>query len=413
MRTLKVGFVGSGFIAQFHAWAMESVRNMEVTGVYSPRSPQPFAAFARSKNLGPATIYPSVTELAKNVDVVAIFSPNFSTLEVMEELVAAKKAGAAVRGVICDKPLGRNMKESMRLVQLAEEGNLLTAYFENQIHMKAIKTQREQLRPQQKSMGPLTLARCAEEHAGPHKPWFWDPTRQGGGVLSDMGCHSIAVGWFVLNPIDKPLTYLEPISVSCDIALLKWGQPYWREKLLREQGVDYSKTPAEDFACGVITFRNPETKQLVKLQFSDSWMYDKQGLRLYMEGIGPGYAFEVNTLQSSLNIFIGDAAASAVANQEAALEKSTASRGLLAVQANEADLYGYIDENKDACESFLAGRHGFLPLSYGLEINRLVMASYMAAEKRQTLDLTDPRIRLELETFVPLVQQGRGAEVLF
>jgi hypothetical protein len=128
--------------------------------------------------------------------------------------------------------------------------------------------------------------------------------------------------------------------------------------------------------------------------------------------MGPGYAFEINTLTSLLQIFIGDAAAEATANSELALEKATASRGLLAVQYNEADLYGYTDENTEMAAAFMAGRDGMLPWSYGLEITRLVLASYMAAERKQTIDLTDPRIQQELETYVPLIAQGRGAEVL-
>jgi hypothetical protein len=198
-----------------------------------------------------------------------------------------------------------------------------------------------------------------------------------------------------------------------DCALLKWGQPYWREKLLRERGVDYSKTPAEDFTTGMVTFRNPETGQLVKAQFTNSWMFEKQGLRLLMDGMGPGYAFEVNTLQSTMTVFIGDAAAEATANAELALEKSTASRGLLAVQYNEADLYGYTDENIEAAAAFSAGRDGMLPVRYGLEIVKLVMAAYMSSEKKKTIDLTDPAVQQELETYIPLIQQGRGAEVLF
>jgi hypothetical protein len=162
----------------------------------------------------------------------------------------------------------------------------------------------------------------------------------------------------------------------------------------------------------MITYKNPETGQLVKAQFTDSWMFEKQGLRLFMDGMGPGYAFEINTLNSSLQIFIGDAAADAVADAETALEKATASRGLLAVQYNEPDLYGYTDENEEAANAFLAGRDGFLPLSYGLEITKLCMAGYMAAERKKTIDLTDPVIQKELETYVPLIQQGRGAEVL-
>ena len=40
------------------------------------------------------------------------------------------------------------------------------------------------------------------------------------------------------------------------------------------------------------------------------------------------------------------------------------------------------------------------------------MAGYMAAERKKTIDLTDPNVQKELETYVPLIQQGKGAEVL-
>lgn len=413
MKTLKVGFVGNGFIAQFQLKAMAQFRSMELSGVLNRSGAETLCAMAQSLGVGEPKIYGSISEMAQHVDAIALYSPNDTRIEAMQEIVAARKKGGRVFGVICDKPLGRNVREARQMVQLAEEGKLLTAYFENQIHMKAISAQLAQLAPQQRTMGPLSLTRSAEEHAGPHMPWFWDPTRQGGGVLSDMGCHSIAVGWYALNPIGKPITFLEPQSVTCEVGLLKWGQPQWRDKLLRERGVDYRKTPAEDFATGVITYRNPETGQKVKAQFTDSWMFDKQGLRLFMDGMGPGYAFEINTLVSPLNLFIADAAASQVADQETALEKSTASRGLLTVQPNEADLYGYVDENLDAAQRFLRGDHGLLPFSYGLEITRLVMASYLSAEKKQTVDLTCTKTRAELESYIPLIQQGKGADQLY
>jgi predicted dehydrogenase len=413
MTVLKLGIVGAGFVANFHARALTQVRNMEVAGITALKGAEALSAYARKQGLGEATVYPSVGEMAKHVEAIAVYAPNFARLEIVEQVAAAVKQGAALKGIICEKPLGRNVKEARRLVELAKEANLKTAYFENQIFMKPIQSQLAQLAPQQKTMGPLALTRSAEEHGGPHEGWFWDPTRQGGGVLCDMGCHSIAVGWYALTPLGKPLTFLQPVSVSADVALLKWGLPQWREKLLKERGVDYTKTPAEDFATGMVTFRNPETGQIVKAQFTDSWMFEKQGLRLFMDGMGPGYAFEVNTLSSSLQIFIGDAAAEATANAELALEKSTASRGLLAVQHNEADLYGYTDENEEAARAFMAGKDGYLPWSYGLEITKLVMAAYMSAEKKKVIDLTDPAVQKELETYIPLIQQGRGAEQLY
>jgi predicted dehydrogenase len=411
---LKLGMVGAGFVAKFHARAIKQVRNIEIAGVVSrtAASAQAFSKMIKDHGLGEGTVYSDVAEMAKHVDAIAIYSPNFTRVETVGKIVEAVKKGAALKGLICEKPLARNVKEARRLVDLANEAKLKTAYFENQIFMKPVRTQLQQLAPQQKTMGPLVLTRSAEEHGGPHEGWFWDPTRQGGGVLSDMGCHSIAVGWYALTPLGKSPTFLQPISISADCSLLKWGQPQWREKLLKERGVDYSKTPAEDFATGMVTFKNPETGQIVKAQFTDSWMFEKQGLRLFMDGMGPGYAFEVNTLNSSLQVFIGDVAAEAVADAETALEKATASRGLLAVQYNEPDLYGYTDENEDAAKAFLSGQDGMLTWSYGLEITKLVMAGYMAAERKKTIDLTDPAVQKELEAYVPLIQQGKGAEVL-
>ena len=223
-----------------------------------------------------------------------------------------------------------------------------------------------------------------------------------------MGCHSIAVGWHLLTPDGKPPRHLVPERVSADVALLKWGQPRWRAELLDRHGVDYSQTPAEDFATGIVTYRNPDTNARVKAQFTVSWMYDKQGLRLLTDGLGPGYALEANSLRSPLEVFIGDAAAASVSDAERALEKATASQGLLAIQPNEPDLYGYTDENVDALAAFRAGRSALLDFDYGLEIVRLTMAAYLSAERGCVVDLTDAATLAELDDYVPAIQQGRG-----
>jgi predicted dehydrogenase len=410
---MKLGMIGAGFVATFHAIALQQVRGVELTAVLKRRGAESLAHFARQQHLGPARLYDRIADMANAVDVLAIYAPNNARVAIMEEIADAVRGGAELRGVICEKPLGRNVAEARRLVSLAAEARLPTAYFENQIHMKPVHKQLEQLAPVQRTMGPLLLARTAEEHSGPHAGWFWDPVRQGGGTLSDMGCHSIALGWYLLTPVGKDVTFLQPQAVSADIALLKWGQPRWREHLLATYGVDYAKAPAEDFATGMITYRHPDTGQRVKAQFTNSWMYDKQGLRLLLEGLGPGYTFEANSLASPLSVFVSDAAAASIADQEAALEKATASRGLLTVQYNEADLYGYTDENADAVAALASGKDARLSWRYGLEITRLVMAAYMAAERKQTIDLSDPAIQQELETFVPAVQQGLGRDVLY
>jgi predicted dehydrogenase len=409
---LKYGIVGGGFVSAFHVRALRQVRGVEVAGLVSRRRPESLAATVRQLGLGEGRIYSSLSEMVPHVDVVAIFAPNFARVEMVEELAEAVRRGAPLRGVICEKPLARNLPEARRMLAAVKPLGIPTAYFENQIFMKSVQAARAQLEPVMAAMGPPLLTRSGEEHAGPHAAWFWDPLRQGGGVLSDMGCHCLAVGWHALTPPGKPPLFLQPVSVSADVALLKWGQPRWREQLQQTYGVDYSRTPAEDYATGIVTYRNPDTGARVKSQFSVSWMFDKQGLRLALEVLGAGYAFEANTLRSPLEVFVGDTAAAGVRDTEAALEKSQASRGLLAVQPNEADLYGYTDEQADAAEAFATGRPPLLDWDYGLEIVRLTMAAYMSAERRATVDLTAPATQRELETFVPLIQQGRGAELL-
>ncbi|MEX2463895.1 MAG: Gfo/Idh/MocA family oxidoreductase [Balneolaceae bacterium] len=413
MKKLKLGFIGAGFIAGFQALAMKQVRNCEISAIYDHTGAPELADYAKRNGLGEPKLYKSIKEMCNHCDAVALFSPNYTRVEIMEKIVDAVKAGAPLKGVICEKPLGRTIAEAERMVELAKDAKLLTSYFENQLHMNSINNALLQLKPQQETMGGFTLARSTEEHAGPHNGWFWDPTQQGGGVLSDMGCHSIAIGRHILTPPGLSPTFLEPVAMQCDTSLLKWGQPKYMKQLKDKYGVDYSKTPAEDFTTGICTFKNPDTGQLVKAQFTDSWMYDKQGLRIWMDALGPGYAMELNTLISPLEIFIGDEAAESVANAETALEKSTASRGLLAVHPNEADLYGYTTEIRDAVNSFLDGKDGLLNFEYGAEVTWLVQAAYMAAEKKKTIDLTDENVRNELKSYRSLISQGRGAEVLF
>ncbi len=412
MQPVRYGIVGGGFITAFQLQALRQIHGVEVVGFVSKDPLDQVVAYTQQHQLGPGRVFSSIREMVPHVDVVAVFVPNFARLAVVEEVVDAVRAGHPLKAIVCEKPLARTLAEARRIIELARSVNLPTAYFENQVHMKALNAARQQLRPVIESLGAPLLVRSNEEHAGPHKGWFWDPTRQGGGVMSDMGCHCLAVGWYMLTPPGKPVNLLRPQSVQADLALLKWGQPRWRQQLLEKYGVDYSKTPAEDFATGMVTYKNPETGVVSKAQFTVSWMYDKQGLRLLCDGLGPGYAFEYNTLKSPLEVFVGDVAADSVADAETALEKSQASRGLLAIQPNEADLYGYTDENLDLVGAVAEGRAPLLDWNYGLEIVRLNLAAYLSAERGTVVDLTDPATCQTLETYVPLIQQGRGAEVL-
>ncbi len=408
---LRIGMIGAGFVAGFHERALLSVRNVEIAGVCAPQGAEQLAKRASEDSLGKTQVFESVESLCPAVDVVGIFAPNFARLEIMDEISKAMKSGAKLKGIICEKPLARNLKEADELVKIAKKLGVPTAYFENQLFMPSMTEARKQIALVEKKMGAVHLSRSAEEHGGPHEPWFWDPTRQGGGVCCDMGCHSIAGGMFMLTPSGKPPNYLMPVSVSANMALLKWGKEPWLSQL-KKRGVDYSKTPAEDYSYVSVTFKDPETGLFGITQATNSWMFDAPGLRLLMEAFGPGYSYTINSLQSPAGLFISDAAASAVTDSELALEKAQATRGALTLQPNEPDLYGYSAEWRNTLAAFEQGKDAMLNFEYGRLITMLIMAAYMSHERKKVIDLTDPKVLEELKTYVPLIQQGKGAKIL-
>ena len=407
---MKVGIIGAGFVANFHVRALHSVRGAEVSAIYALKGAEELRDRAIASGVGSPVVCDSIKDLCQKSEVVCLFLPNFARLEAVKAIVKATGKGGKIQGVIAEKPLARNVAEANEVVGLIQSRGWPTAYFENQIHMPAVINARQQLRAIEKQMGPPNLVRTAEEHGGPHEPWFWDPTRQGGGVWCDMGCHSVAVGEELATPASG--TRLTPLSVTANMGLLKWGNEPWRSRLLK-RGVDYSKTPAEDYACVSFTFESEGGKTVV-VQATDSWMYEAPGLRLNMEMMGPGYALNVNTLNSSSGIFISDDAAASVGNAELALEKSQASRGQLVVQPNEPDLYGYVGEWRDAVSALTKGKSAKLDFEYGARVVKLVMVAYLSHERRETIDLKRGKFldSPELAAYVPLIQQGKGQKIL-
>mgnify|MGYP003508631462 CR=1 FL=1 len=146
--SLRYGIVGGGFLPAFMLRALTQVRGVEVAGLVSRRPPEALARFAREHGLGPARVFGSIAEMVPHVDVVAFFGPNFTRVEAFEQVAAAVRAGARLSGLICEKPLARNLREARRVLELAHEIGAPTAYFENQIHMKSVSAALAQLAAQ-------------------------------------------------------------------------------------------------------------------------------------------------------------------------------------------------------------------------------------------------------------------------
>lgn len=406
-KRLGVGFVGGGFVGRFHVRSWVGVRDADIMGVVTrtQESAEETAALARSLGVGPAKAYPSVTAMVSDpaIDAVWICAPNFTRLAVMEEIVAAvKQGGASLTGIACEKPLGRTSAEARTMLALAREIGVLDGYLENQVFTPAITRGKNILWSRGAELtGPPYLARAAEEHSGPHMPWFWEGALQGGGVLNDMMCHSVEVARFLLTRPGAPRDTLTPMSVNAHTSCLKWQQPHYAAQLEDRSGgrLDYGKRPSEDFARALITYRADDGGERI-VEATTSWCYVGAGLRLSMELLGPEYALSVNSLDAGPKIFFSREVTGSAG--EDLVEKQNAEQGLMPVLSDEEAEYGYTAENRHMVEAFRAGRRPEENFDDGVAVADLLMAAYMSAEQGRTIPFPPDG----LEDFVPAVARG-------
>lgn len=402
---LGIGFIGAGFVTNFHIRSFVGVRNADVVAVMSrtKEKAERSAKLAGDLGVGNAKAYTSLKEMVQdpNVDAVWICAPNHTRIEIMQQLVEFGK-GKLV-GVACEKPLARNVKEAKQMLDLAKRAKFNHGYLENQVFMPVVTRGREILwRRGARTAGRPYLARAAEEHGGPHEPWFWNGKLQGGGVLNDMMCHSIETARFLLQDPDKGPESLTPRTVNCEIATLKWARPEYVRKLqsMYSGRVNYDKAPAEDFARATVMWETDEDHS-VATEVTTSWSFVGPGLRLSVEVMGPEYYMQGNSLQSHLNVFFSREVRGQAG--EDLIEKQTAEQGLMPVVANEEIEYGYMDENRHMVNAFLAGQPPMETFEHGLRVTELLMACYMSAERGEKLSFP-PR---GLESFVPAVTREK------
>jgi predicted dehydrogenase len=410
-RRLGIGFIGSGFMARFHLKSFVGVRDADVLGIWSPTRAHAETAAREAVELGigeseagRCRAFESLEAMvqASEIDAIWIVGPNHQRLEHAQEIYSLLAAGKAeLRGVACEKPLARNVSEARAMLDLARRSGLPHGYLENQVFTPSVVRGREIIwRRGAAIAGRPYLARTAEEHSGPHNPWFWDGKRQGGGVLNDMLCHSVEAGRFLLTEPGKPRDSLRLTKVRAQIESLKWTRPEYARRLSeRMSGIDYTRAPAEDFARASLTYADDAGRESI-LEATTSWSYVGPGLRLSFELLGPEYALSINSLDCDLKVFFSRAVRGDAG--EDLVEKQNAEQGLNPVLASEPSYYGYEEENRHMAQSFLAGIMPRETWEDGLEVVRTLMACYQAAEEERTLAFPPPG----LDAFVPQVARG-------
>jgi predicted dehydrogenase len=406
-RRLGVGFVGSGFNARFHIQGFVGVRDADVRGVWSPNrdNAEGAAALARSLDVGDARTYPSIEAMVADpaIDAIWITGANHTRVENMEAIVGALDRGVGTLvGVACEKPLARNVAEAERVRELAAGAGLQTAYLEDQLFTPHVEAGRRLLWARgAATTGRPYLARAAEEHSGPHSPWFWQGELQGGGVLNDMLCHSVLVVRHLLTRPGDPYSTVRPVSVTARIASLKWSRPEYARLLQQRFGkdVDYARAPSEDFASISIEFETDDGHRVIG-EATSSWSYVGAGLRLSAELLGPEYSMQWNSLDSGLRVFFSREVKGEAG--EDLVEKQNAETGMMPIVPAEAVAYGYEGEDRHFARAFLGKEKPLLTFDDGVDVVRLLMTAYQSAEQGRTIAYPGEGI----DTFVPAVARG-------
>jgi len=209
-----------------------------------------------------------------------------------------------------------------------------------------------------------------------------------------MLCHALAGNEFLLSDPDGADEGggIKAVSVDADTATLKWDNEEYAEQVREEYGIDFAVNPVDDYARATVRYETSEGRTVVS-EATGSWCFVGAGVSRDVELLGPEYSGQVVTDESASSVFFSDA----VGEGEGWAEKQNATSGRMPVGGATVVDGGYVAENRDAVESFRAGENGQFDVDDGLEVVRLCMAAYRAAETGETVDLQST----DLEGYVP------------
>ena len=193
MKTVRIGMLGSGFVADFYMQGLANVRDHEVVINYS-------SSMDRARQFAERWGIPSYTNAQQvitrdDIDLFIIALPNEEHLPVSLALSAAR------RNQVCTKPLGRNAAEARLMYEAARDSGAIHGYAETEVFAPAVVKAKATI--DSGGVGKVLWVRSRESHSGPHSPHFWDVDNTGGGALNDLGCHCIEAARYFFGKQDR------------------------------------------------------------------------------------------------------------------------------------------------------------------------------------------------------------------
>jgi len=187
---LGVGLTGTGWVADVHARALRRLPDARLVAVTS-RDEARGRRFAERHGIERTYTDHRAMLDDPDVDVLCVGLPNH-----LHEPVVLDGASAG-KHIICEKPLATNLDEGRRMVDACRDAGVMLALAVELCFVPKFVRLKELC--DGGAVGKLFQVHQREQHAGPHSPWFYTRDEAGGGILMDMGCHSIEVTRWLLG----------------------------------------------------------------------------------------------------------------------------------------------------------------------------------------------------------------------
>ena len=338
MKTVRIGILGNGFVANFYMLGLKDVPGHEVVLVQGRE--ESARRFAKQWHIAETVTDLDAAIARDDIDLFLIALPNFLHRD------AAIKLAEAGRNQVCTKPLGRTGAEAREMVEAVKNAGVMNGYAETEVFAPAVVRAEEAVRAG--AVGEVLWVRSREAHFGPHSPWFWDPELSGGGALIDMGCHCIEAARYFFGKDIKP------------IEVMAWGDTLY-----------HKKSKCEDNALAMIRFESGGVAHL-----EVSWTA-RGGLDLRNEIHGTeGAIFTDVTRGASIEMFTKGSSGYIV-------EKADLDVGWVKPVPEEAFTYGYQAEMKHFVECVRDGATPRETYDDGLAVNTIIDAAYRSMKSKK------------------------------
>lgn len=346
MKKIKVGIIGSGFIAEHHCYSYSLLPNVEIIGISSLLEDQAKNLMKKFNIPGdPLKDYKDLLKI--ECDAISVCLPNFLHKDVTIDVLNRGKHA------LVEKPLARYVSEGNEMLDAAKSANREIFYCENNMYAPTFSKIKEII--DEGGLGRIYMGRGKEQHSGPHSAWFYKKDKAGGGALVDLGIHDIAcLVWYL----------------GCDVR-----EVFCQTKTIVPDRGDFGKCEVEDNAVGVLYFEND-----AQIVIEESWTAPG-GYDMRFELFGTEGQIKVAPTFSNLISVYSEK------GYGYAVEKASTTAGWTFPVPAEAWNFGYPQEIKHFIDCIIEDKEPLTDGKYGQKILTIVETMYKSAKTKKIEDV--------------------------